>query len=417
MEIRALRRGRWWWALGLLIVVITGGLVGWQAWQPEPGPTEFAAAPSTGARPAAVPASAIAAARAVVAASAVAPHASGPAAHASKEFVEICGFGRVKRADLETKDEAPPPPWEKVAERQAEEGKASLLRRLESGSPGQRIAAAVLREDVQAAAAIAATVTDASAYRLALGACRSDAARRTDFARPPLPPASIPSGVFMPERLVPGPQPTACAALTLERLELLDPTDAWPWQARMQDSQQRGDAAGVAQALYQFAQHARTAPRLRPLTIAMADVAAAEPTPEESMALMMVLGKDMASMQSPHFAISRACRPETLRDANRRQLCEQAVRRLPDMTTELIEASLLYSLEERMGLLHSAKSLQRDESNRISEAIVAITTRWLQEPSCAGLSRVGHQLAQLSRQGELAFAQALVKNKPASAPR
>ncbi len=401
--------------MGLLMLATAGGLAGWRVWRPpQPSSAAPVAAPSVAASSTPVPALATAAARSI-AASVVQPQASGPAGAESKEFVEVCGFGRVKRADMDGKSEEPPP-WAQVWERQAEEGRASLLRRLEAGSPGQRISAAVLRDDVQAAAALAATTTDAAAYRLALSACRNDAARRVAAARPPLPPASYPSGVFLTEPQAPGPLPTACAALTLERLELLNPGDAWPWQARMQDSQQRGDAAGVSQALYQFAQRARTAPPFRPLSIAMAEVAAAEPTPEEAMALMMVLGKDMAIMQSPHFEISRACRPETLGDANRRQLCEQAVRRLPEMTTELIEASLLYRLEERVGLVHSAKALQRDEGNRVLEAMAADSMRWLKEPNCGGLSRMGRQLALLARQGELAYARTVMKDRPASAP-
>ncbi|KQV48591.1 hypothetical protein ASC95_22005 [Pelomonas sp. Root1217] len=401
--------------MGLLMLATACGLAGWRVLRPpQAGSAAPVAAPWVAASSTSVPALAAEAARSI-AASAVQPQASGSAGAESKEFVEVCGFGRVKRADMDGKSEEPPP-WAQVWERQAEEGRASLLRRLEAGSPGQRISAAVLRDDVQAAAALAATTTDAAAYRLALSACRNDATRRFAFARPPLPPASNPSGVFLTEPQAPGPLPTACAALTLERLELLNPGDAWPWQARMQDSQQRGDAAGVSQALYQFAQRARTAPPFRPLSIAMAEVAAAEPTPEEAMALMMVLGKDMVIMQSPHFEISRACRPETLGDANRRQLCEQAVRRLPEMTTELIEASLLYRLEERVGLAHSAKALQRDEGNRVLEAMAADSMRWLKEPSCGSLSRMGRQLALLARQGELAYARTVMKDRPASAP-
>lgn len=220
----------------------------------------------------------------------------------------------------------------------------------------------------------------------------------------------------MPELPPLGPLPTACAALNIDKLESLDPASAWPWVARLQDSLAQRDEAGVTQALHQFAQGQRTVPPLRALSAEVADVISAEPTRAETTTLMVVLGKDLARLDFAHSAIARACRRDALSDANRRQLCEQAVRRMPDMTTELIEATFLYSLEERLGLPHSAQALASNDRSRVQEAIAQESNRWFEEPTCANFSGIGRLLVTLSRHGELAHARELLK-KPASAPR
>lgn len=416
----ALRRGWRWAALGLVLVlggaVWLVGVAGRRA-SPAPPPAHGASGARVAAAsaPSSTPARVASAARPTVA-------AQPQRVETSKGEVEVCGFGRMTRAELQRIDSERD---SEMASRllhaqmqQGERGMASLIRRLAAGTASQRVTAAVLRKDVQAAAEQAVKIADPAVYRLALAACRRDASYRNAIAKAlPQPPASAASGFFVADVVPPGPVPTACAALSLERLESLDPASAWVWTARLEDSLGRGDPADVADALYQFAQHARTAPGIRPLTTALAEVSGLDPTPEEAAALVQALGMDMAAMDIPHSPILRACRAEALRDANRRQLCEQAARRLPQMTTELVEAGMLYALEQRLGLQHSAQAVSRAESERIQEALSASGLLAMEDPSCAGLSSMGRQLALMSREGELAYARTLLKSPPASAPR
>jgi len=411
-------RRRWRWAaLGLLLIAGTGGgllaaRMGRPA-APQRGPEPAAASAAVGFTsssmrpPAGLPGLPLPATAA----------SSGLPAAADKEFVEVCGLGRMKRTDLERREGEPPPAWLSEWEQQPLQQMGAVVGRLSAGSVRQRVAAAVINGDVQAAAALATSTTDAAAYRLALRACRHDASQRSLRAywqTQPLPPAA--SAASVPELPPPGPLPTACAALTVEKLEALDPASAWPAVARLQDSLAQGDPAGVTQALYQFAQGQRTAPSPRALSAVLADVVGAEPSRAEATALVVVLGKDLAQTDFAHSSISRACSREALVDANRRQLCEQTVRRLPEMTTELIEAGLLHSLEQRLGLPHSAQALSQNERSRVQEALAQDSNRWFEEPSCANFAGMGRLLLTLSRHGELAHARELLK-KPASAPR
>lgn len=338
----------------------------------------------------------------------------------SKEFVDVCGVGRVRRSELERSDDQPAPAWAQLLERQSEVSLADALKRLDAGSVKQRVAGAALRGDAQTAAQLAASAEDAGIYRLALRACRKDAVYRRAYVnagqlRAQLA-ASAAGGFQMPEMAAPGPVPDACTALNLERLELLDPDDAWPSLVRLSDAQQRGDEAGVSQALYQLAQRRRLAVSTRALSATLADVVGAEPTPGEAWALFVAVGTDMASTFDASLPnIARACRSESLRDANRRHLCEQVARRMPDMVAEVLESRVLHALEARLGLPHSPQALSREQAERGMKAMGEDSMRWMDEPTCANISGMGRQVVKLARQGELAWLRAHLKAKPAPA--
>ncbi|MFT7772449.1 hypothetical protein [Roseateles sp.] len=383
----------------------------------EPGAVELAAGPAMTAPVMAGDASAAA----EVAAAARPASDTSPA---DKEFVEVCGLGKVRRGELEDSlqedGEAPSKSaWAQALDRQAKQGLADVLKRLDAGSLKQRVAAAVLRADVQAAAELAASTDDAAAYRIALRACRRDSTYRSAYpyasqqqARLA---ASVASGVRVPEPPVPGPIPVACAALNLERLELLDPGDAWPWLLHLEDA--HGDAAAISQALYQLAQRRRLSANTHALVTAMAGVIGTEPTPGETWALVSAMGVDGASMtEGSLLSVGRACRPDALRDANRRQLCEQVVRRAPDMALDVMASRMLHTLEERLGLPHSPKALSREEADRAQGAIAEVSMRWAAEPTCAHVGGMGRHLVKLAREGELAVIKAYLKTTPASAP-
>jgi hypothetical protein len=142
------------------------------------------------------------------------------------------------------------------------------------------------------------------------------------------------------------------------------------------------------------------------------------PTPAEAMALVSVMGLDAAGMMAgAPFDIAKACRANLLTDANRRQLCEQAARRMPGMTAEMIDATMLHSLEERLGLPHSPQAMSREEMNRMTQAFLDITNRILVEPSCANVQHAGQQFLNLFRVGEVAYGRAAIRAGAASASR
>lgn len=337
-----------------------------------------------------------------------------------KEFVEICGVGKLRRSELEGSEAQPKSDLMQALDRQAEQGLANVLERLEAGSLKQRVAAAVLRRDVQAAAQLAASSDDAATYRIALRACRKDSSYRSAYPyasqQQALLAASVASGVRVPEPPIPGPIPGACAALNLDRLTLLDPGDAWPWLLRLEDAD--GDAAAISQALYQIAQRRRLSANTHALAAVMAEVVGAGQTPDETWALVGAIGVDGASLtEGSLFSVGRACRPDALRDANRRQLCEQVARQAPDMALDAMASRVLHTLEERLGLPHSPQALSREDAERALAGMSAASMRWMAEPTCAHAGAMGRYLVKLVREGELAGMRAYLKATPASAQR
>ncbi|RZL40302.1 MAG: hypothetical protein EOP35_01300 [Rubrivivax sp.] len=336
---------------------------------------------------------------------------------ASSAFVEVCGHGRVLRSELETGEGQPPPAWADAVDQQVRRAQAQLLERLDDGALKQRVAAALLREDVQGAAGLVAQTNDATAYRLALRACRKDAQYRAVYAAyRAVPPASAASGFWTPELMPPGAQPTACAALTLERMEMLSPDDAWPALVRLNEAHGRRDDAATAQALYPLGQRGYRAHSARPLSDVLAEAVGAEPTMAETLLLMTAASSDMSTyIEGAPSGVIHACQPSRVVDANRRQLCEQVARRLPDITTELLDARLLHLLEERLSLPHSAQAVTHAELERLQQVLRKEPQAWMDEPSCANFTRAGQHLAMSARQGELAYARARLKEGTAAA--
>lgn len=414
------RRGLRWWPLGLLLMGGAAGLLGWQSWQPGQGAAAAPAHPSSApvAHMAALPALAR---QPEAVAAVLAAHAASrpPQSKAGKEFVDVCGVGRVRRSEWELAEGAAAPAWAQELNRLIEQGLPDMLKRLDAGTLRQRVAAAALREDAQSAAQLAARTDDADSYRIALKACRRDASYRASYptvkreqARLA---ASAASGVEMPELKPPGPAPTACAAINLERLELLDPGDAWPWLLRLSDAIERRDEAGISQALYQVAQRPRLSANARILSATLTEAVGPEPTLGESWALFNATGVDTSLLIDGALAnVSRPCRADALKDANRRQLCEQLVRQMPGMVRESLDARVLHVLEERLGLSHSPQALSKEDWERGLKAMGEHTMQWMEEPSCASFSSMGRHVMALARDGELAT---MRKAVPASGPR
>ncbi len=417
---------RWRRAAVALLAVAATGLLGWQALRPE-APRTAPAMPVLEPR---IPESAVVAPAASDAVPAASPASTvalvgtrQPASAAvspSPGTLEICGYGRVSRDEMAAAEaDNKRPAWAEAVNARFEAERAALVERLAAGSSRQRVAAALMGEDVEAAAQIAAATDDPVAYQIALAACRRDVAYRQAVATQQAwlkTPAA--SGIAPADLMPPGPVPHQCAALSLERLEAMAPDDALPWLMRLGDARARGDEAAVSQALYQVAQHGQLRFKTRALSGVVAELVGEEPTPGEMLALAAAAGKDQISaIDGSWVDVARACRPEDLRDANRRQLCERVVRQMPGRAGDVLGARVLYALEDRLGLPHGPASMTREEGGRLFEMLGAQSMDWVAEPSCANFSRAGRQLVNLARQGELAYLRARVKALPASTPR
>lgn len=414
---------RWRWAVGgLLGLMVLAGLVARQ----ERLRTSLAAAAAASA-PASVAGSAAQAVTAgntgdatpVADAAPAALRSAAASGTAASGAVDVCGYGRVSRQELELTEGGAPPAWAQALDERWTVEKAGLIKRLGAGTERQRVAAAVLDDDVPTAARLAMSTTDPAAYQMALRACRHEAAYRAGYAAQQTwlkSPAA--SGVKFSGMRPPGPVSTHCAALTIERWELLDPGNASPWIMRLHDGLASGDQSAVTQALYQVAQRSRVDANLRVLSATLAEVVGVEPTPGEFQALSMAAGHDMTTLTDVSIAgIGSACRADALRDANRRQLCEQVVRRMPGLVSELIDARILHSLEERLRMPHSPVAMTREELERVMKGTVEDSMRWITEPSCAAFSEGGKRFVALARQGELAHVLAKRAGAAASSPR
>jgi hypothetical protein len=422
------RRGRW--GFGAVLLLVAAGLLGGQAWRAvsraaerrpmAPGGSVAAAIspPAELAKPAAsalsvdLPASA-----------AQAGDSKRPAtAEATPGTVEFCGYGRMSREAFEAAlAEEQAPAWVEAVNAQHETQRQTLLKRLAAGSAPQRVAAALLSEDVAGAAQIAASTDDPLAYQLALSACRRDAAYRASVAwqqawlKTPAASGVGPADLLKPP---PGPEPGHCAALSLERLEAMAPDAALPWLLRLSDARDRKDDTGVSEALYQLVQRPGLRFKPRALSGVVADLVGDEPTPGDTLALTAALDRDFASALDGSLAnIGRVCRDEDLRDANRRQLCERFVRQMSDHATELLDGAVLYNLENRLGLSHGPMSLSPQERDRMMHAMGERGFAVAVEPSCANFRRSGQAVMGMARQGEIAYWRAQAKRPAASAPR
>lgn len=401
----------WRWGLAVLLLALAASpLIRHQfGRQPAASPPDAAASSASApadAAPAAsspVPASRPLSPARDAAASTVAPVASVASAPAG--WVELCGHGRVSREEWQYQEGQGATALMQSAAAHYEVQRAEVIKRLEAGSLPQRVAAALLREDVEAGASLAASTDDPLAYQLAFEACRRDASYRASVAtqRAWLA-ASAASGGAWPEMPTPPALPTACAALSLERLELLDGGSVATWFIRLSDSLGRKDETGISQALYQIAQRPRGSARPRPLTATVAEVVGADPNPGEVMALSAATNFDLQSLlDRPAMGVGRVCSAGALRDANRRQLCERVVPRLAELTEDILGARVLGNLEERLGLPPSRQSLSKADGDRLMKIMGEDSLLWLEEPSCASFGRAGKMLVALSRQGELAY--------------
>ncbi len=199
-----------------------------------------------------------------------------------------------------------------------------------------------------------------------------------------------------------GPPPGACQMLSLARWAELDPANAMPWFHLAGEAQQRGDAAGVREALHRASLAERNQPHGDALLFHATPALAALSEPERSRlahALMAVQG----GWSLPAFhVIASACDDAALRDANQRQLCDGLATVLVDRSRTMLEFMIGRRLATRLGW----------PDDRLQD-LARVADAWLHRnqalvptgaASCAAAARLLNDMHQVARRGETGLA-------------
>lgn len=305
--------------LGGLAVALALGLALWWAWPGAPAGPETA---SAGA--AAADAASAASDAAPGAAWALLDQASRQADEAEQEANKpwpLCGFGLVQlRADGNPDQPTPEEIRLKQWDQDALHG--PLMQRLATSDRAvDRVTAALLRQDRNAAATIALESGDPGAYALALRQCQGQGEMET------------------------GP---GCRGLSAAGWATLDPGNAMAWWVLADEALHRGDAGAAMKALDQ----AQAAPRaLDTRSLMLGSLQAAEPE-EASPLLIAAIGVESALAGSAFSTVPR-CGEPAYRSGPLREACDLLVRQYLARGPSLLNRVIL-SHQARRARLPSA---------------------------------------------------------------
>jgi hypothetical protein len=294
---------------GAVLLVLAVASASWQVRWPQPATSAPAVSPRS-------------AAAAAPAREASAPSAAprsladrlAPLTAASSELLrpgelEVCGVGR---ASAEAEADA--------LQQRANAGSEAMLdsirnRMRASADPHTRGAVLMAERDAAALVEMALRGSDPTLYAFALHVCMgADAA----------------------------PAANHCRLLSAEQLARLDPDNLMAWLQVAQSAQQRGDAAGVAEAMHR----ASMAPELRHRALGFASLAfAALPEAltarEAVLAAVTIVGVQAALPLTAYQPLTRWCAPDALAaDANRQQVCDRVARTMVDRASNLIDLAI-----------------------------------------------------------------------------
>jgi len=318
------------------------------------------------------------------------------AADSTEDGVEICGFGRIPKAELERPEkQLVPPAWAVAAEaaqaQRTNTAKSQLAARLAAGSDVQRVASRLVMGDNEGAAAIASRSQDAEAYRLGLQGCR--------YGESSDPPPS-------------------CRGLDVQGWIQRDAGDARPWLLLASQALQRRDVAAGKQAL----EEAMRRPKLsagEPLIVAAmkdAPSAVADRVSLGSVALDVMSRQAAMGDWYVMTALGRYCSAEGIKDGQRLPLCQQLSRKLMDAADTLGEATVAQKIADRVGVpadqqKYTAASLKTAQGFFLDEWGVGFGF------DCASIGRMGDHFVDRAQRGELKIALAWANRRnPAAAP-
>jgi hypothetical protein len=398
LEDEPSNRVRW---LGAALILLALAALIWQASEAgrvdEPPPPAVVEAEAPEARPSLneMLASVNTAKLGVLAASASAWAAPGASAAAQDE-VELCGVGRVKADEIgQPKDREP---LQLAAQRARERvlptlinspdevtRAAGLLLQIttELGSSDKVMPANAFARDALANMAVA--TRSPQVYAWAMTACRNE------------------RGEGM------------CQLLSTEQWARLEPDNAAVWLRMATDAKLRGDAAGVAEAMYR----ASRASKADMLWGVWPGVVLSRLPPDTPGLSQAGLAEDLVGVEAavafPHMVASQYCSVADVRDANRQQICAAVADVLSTKGTTLMDLGVAAAIGQRVGWSAERVKAVRDERDAIAvlQTKRSAATRgfW----SCVGIDQWIRQLIDTGQLGEMAVGRRMLKASPESA--
>jgi len=300
---------------------------------------------------------------------------------------------------------------ERYLEIQTEDLRQYVLQALRAGADEQsRLAGALLKGDIAAAAEVARATNDGRAYGIAWQACRGRGTAAVFRNAASAGNAQEMQGAIEREMEAASP---SCDALSVERWAQLEPDNAVPWLEMLAEARARGDRAAAIDALYRAGLARRQDTGFAWLTGQVAAVLPAD-APEGGRMLLLTdtLGRDSARPIGPGTAaVAKACSADETRDSNVRQQCERVAQLLVDRSATIFERMMGTKLAERLGVevpmsskaLNGAMMKDADQFTLLMERAGA----------CAALRELGDRFAERGRLGEWAAIEArLPRGKP-----
>jgi len=308
-------------------------------------------------------------------------------------FMEVCGYGRVAKDEVEkamANGDGPLPPWARrlkaVLEQRADVGRSQLAARLAVGGDAERVASRLIMGDREGAAGIAAQSRDAAAYRLGLGGC--------GFGEPA---DGAPS----------------CSGLSIQGWIERDPADARPWFSLAGLAMSRRDDAAVGEALAEAVKRPKLSSSEPLMPIAM-KVAPAVVTDRKGLGMLAaeLMGQQAAMNEwSAVGALSRYCGLASIKDGQRLPLCRQLAIKLLDAADNFLEAKVAQRVAERVGV---SAAQQRFDAATLDAALQRYTEHTTNRQTfgldCASIGRFADLFVERAERGELQVALDLLKH-------
>lgn len=211
-----------------------------------------------------------------------------------------------------------------------------------------------------------------------------------------------------------GPASQACAAQTWQRWAALDPQDAQAWLAVLFAAQRRGDAAEVANALYQ----AGGASASRSLEVEVLQRVLRRLPPDASLRETLevttgITGVTIPWAMSTPMAVLRLCTPGATLDANRQQACARLASQQLAQAQTLTGLNSALVLAHRLGMPADQWQTAQDELGAAQWVVLQVENLLLQDTgdrpslSCESLTAMNLYTAALAQQPQRALLGAL----------
>jgi hypothetical protein len=311
--------------------------------------------------------------------------------------VEICGYGRVAKAELErtlAQEGDALPAWAKAAEaaqaRRADLARTQLAARLAVGNDADRVAGRLIMGDRDGAALIAAQSQDATAYRLGLGAC------------------GYGEGVE---------DEAACRGLSIQGWIDRDASDARPWLEVANRAMRKGDEATATAALEEAARRPAWSEGEPLMVIAMA-AAPAVVTDRVDLGLLSVqlMGQQAVQPDWSSIGLSRYCSAARVKDEQRLPLCRQLSIQVMNGANTLFDAQLAQKVADRVGVPAEQQRFDAATLRAAQERFYEDATSGSVGFDCASTSRFADHFAERAKRGELQMALDLLKGRNPQRP-